>query len=312
MSRRKTTEQFITEAIAKHGNKYGYEETVYEKWDKKVKIWCNACGVFFWQRPHDHLNSSGCRECGNKSMRNKLTKTLEQWVKEAIAVHGARYEYSDVEYKHSFEKVKIYCFGCSKHFWQAAHHHLEGRGCMECYGTPLKTLEKFIDDAIEMHGDRYDYSKSEYINNKSRIEIICLRCNLPFWQIAGDHIRGQGCPKCNLQGYSIAAIRWLETLRSIYPDIQHAETKEKEFRIPETPYRADGYSKSTKTILEYMGCYFHGCKYCYPNRDKLNARKKEIMEVLYQKTKERIQEIRCLGYIVIIQWGCEAIDNLDD
>ena len=29
-----------------------------------------------------------------------------------------------------------------------------------------KTREEFISDAIEVHGDKYDYSQVEYINNK--------------------------------------------------------------------------------------------------------------------------------------------------
>lgn len=311
MSRRKTTEQFIQEAVAKHNDKYDYKETIYVRGQDKVKIWCNACNEPFFQRPHDHLNSNGCRKCGNRAMKQKLTKNIDDFIEEAQNVHGIIYDYSYTEYKGSFEKVEIYCFNCRKTFWQAAHHHLEGRGCMECYGTPLKSLDQFIDDAIEAHGDRYDYEKVEYVNNKSKVEIVCMRCQKSFWQIAGDHIRGQDCPKCNLQGYSIAAIKWLETMRSQYPDIQHAETKEKEFCIPNTPYKADGYSKSTNTILEFMGCYFHGCKHCYPNRDKMNTKKKETMFELYQKTKSRIQQIRTLGYNIIIKWECGNIDNLD-
>lgn len=307
----KTTEQFTKEAVAKHGDKYGYEEVEYKKCNEKVKIWCNACNEFFMQRPHDHLNSNGCRKCGNKTMREKLTKTPEDFINEALKVHGTKYDYSDIEYKGSFEKIKIYCFCCNKHFMQTANHHLEGSGCMECYGTPLKDIDQFILDAINEHGDRYNYDKSIYINNKSRIEILCLRCNQYFWQISGDHIRGQGCPRCNMQGYSIAAIKWLESLREKYPDIQHAETKEKEFKIPNTPYKADGYSLSTNTVLEFMGCYFHGCKKCFPERNFFNKKKKQTMEELYEKTKERINEIRNLGYNTIVHWECGNIDNLN-
>ena len=43
-----------------------------------------------------------------------------------------------------------------------------------------KTREEFISDAIEVHGDKYDYSQVEYINNKVPVKIYCKRCNYTF------------------------------------------------------------------------------------------------------------------------------------
>lgn len=58
-----------------------------------------------------------------------------------------------------------------------------------------KTREQFISDAIAVHGDKYDYSKVEYINNRTKVCIICSTHGA-FWQIPIDHIRGNGCLKC--------------------------------------------------------------------------------------------------------------------
>ena len=35
------------------------------------------------------------------------------------------------------------------------------------------TTEEFIKKAREVHGDRYDYSKVEYVNKKTKVCIIC-------------------------------------------------------------------------------------------------------------------------------------------
>lgn len=35
------------------------------------------------------------------------------------------------------------------------------------------TTELFIQKAIQVHGNKYDYSKIEYINAKTKIIIIC-------------------------------------------------------------------------------------------------------------------------------------------
>lgn len=56
MGIKKTTEQFIKEAIAIHGvDRYGYSRVKYKRNDLKVKIWCNKHQVFFYQTPKEHL-----------------------------------------------------------------------------------------------------------------------------------------------------------------------------------------------------------------------------------------------------------------
>lgn len=46
-----------------------------------------------------------------------------------------------------------------------------------------------------MHGDKYDYSKVEYINSHERVCIICPKHG-EFSQSATNHLSGQGCYKC--------------------------------------------------------------------------------------------------------------------
>jgi len=58
-----------------------------------------------------------------------------------------------------------------------------------------KTKEQFIEDARRIHGDRYDYSKVEYVNNKIPLVIICP-IHGEFEQRGDCHLHGQGCPKC--------------------------------------------------------------------------------------------------------------------
>ena len=54
---------------------------------------------------------------------------------------------------------------------------------------------KFIEKAKNRHGDKYDYSKVEYINSTTKVCIICKEHG-EFWQTPHGHVRGQGCPKC--------------------------------------------------------------------------------------------------------------------
>lgn len=59
-----------------------------------------------------------------------------------------------------------------------------------------KTTNEIIKKAHEVHGDKYDYSKVEYVDAKTKICIICPEHG-EFWQKAIMHIRGNGCPECN-------------------------------------------------------------------------------------------------------------------
>ena len=61
-----------------------------------------------------------------------VRKTTEQFIAEAVALYGEKYDYSKVDYKTNKDKV---CIICPEHgeFWQAPNGHLRGHGCPKCY-----------------------------------------------------------------------------------------------------------------------------------------------------------------------------------
>lgn len=58
-----------------------------------------------------------------------------------------------------------------------------------------KTREQFINDANKVHNNEYDYSKVNYVNNKTKVCIICVKHG-EFLQRPDRHLLGQGCPVC--------------------------------------------------------------------------------------------------------------------
>lgn len=58
------------------------------------------------------------------------------------------------------------------------------------------TKDEFIERARKVHGNRYDYSKVEYVNNSTSVCIICP-IHGAFWQSPNNHINGKGCRKCS-------------------------------------------------------------------------------------------------------------------
>ena len=61
------------------------------------------------------------------------------------------------------------------------------------------TKESFIEKSIEIHGNSYNYSKTEYgKNNKEKIIITC-KIHGDFEQTPQSHLRGAKCYKCSLK-----------------------------------------------------------------------------------------------------------------
>lgn len=60
------------------------------------------------------------------------------------------------------------------------------------------TTEEFIKRAKLKHGDVYDYSLAKYINNKTKVTILCKKHG-EFEQRPANHLQGQGCPKCGFE-----------------------------------------------------------------------------------------------------------------
>lgn len=124
----------------------------------------------------------------------------ENFINKSNIKHNYKYDYSKVKYEHSEKKV---CIICPEHgeFWQTPQAHVRGYGCVKC-ANKKKTIdykkystEDFINKAKKVHEDKYDYSKTKYINAKTKVCIICKEHG-EFNMLPNHHLNGQGCPKC--------------------------------------------------------------------------------------------------------------------
>lgn len=75
------------------------------------------------------------------------------------------------------------------------------KGGLPTICTAINKEEYFIKKAIEVHGNKYDYSKMVYKNSKILIELICKEHGV-FWQNPSIHLGGRGCKKC---GYNLVS-----------------------------------------------------------------------------------------------------------
>ena len=184
------TLEFIRKATLVHGDKYDYSLVVYKGTVYSVKIICKTHGIFE-QNSRNHLRGNGCKQCATQN--NNLT--TEQFIKKAVDVHEDKYIYSKTIYTKSSEKVKIIC-KIHGEFEQVARHHLEGHNCKKCsLQNRFLTTEDFIKKSNEFHKNKYDYSNTKYIDNKTKVDIKCKLHGI-FNQDPYSHYNGAGCPHC--------------------------------------------------------------------------------------------------------------------
>ena len=65
--------------------------------------------------------------------------------------------------------------------------------------TKRCTLKEFIEKANIVHKNKYDYSKTKYVDSHTPVIIICP-IHKEFIQAPHKHLVGHGCPKCAKNG----------------------------------------------------------------------------------------------------------------
>jgi hypothetical protein len=140
----------------------------------------------------------------------KTTKPsgLDQFLERSRKVHNHKYNYDNVDYINSTTKVEIIC---PEHgsFNQLPKNHCQGNGCPTCGYEKLArefsmNIQQVKDKFCNRHGNKYDYSKAEYVNAKTKVEIICPEHG-SFWQTPESHWRGSGCSSCACYGFDSKA-----------------------------------------------------------------------------------------------------------
>jgi hypothetical protein len=184
-------------------------------------------------------------------MRNKTTA---QFIEEAKFIHGDKYDYSLVNYITAHTKVKIICPIHGEFEQTPVSHTSDQTGCLICN---IEKIEKdrelyfnaFKNKASIAHNNRYDYSESIYINNCTKVKIICPKHG-EFFQIPRAHIgQKQGCPICKLSKGEIKVKEMLEDNKVTFiPQKTFTDCRGKKNLLP-----FDFYLPDYNTCIEYDG-----------------------------------------------------------
>jgi very-short-patch-repair endonuclease len=173
---------FIDDARSIWGYKYDYSLVDYK--GSHIEVLIKYDDVIYRQKPVLHLLGYNCER--------DIIKNQEDFLRKCYDKHGDKYDYSLVEYTGSQNKVKIIFEG--KIYEQKAGAHIHSSGLVEKV-ILKKTTKQFIKESNEIHNFRYDYSKVNYVNNQTKVIIICS-IHGDFEQVSSSHLSGAGCPHC--------------------------------------------------------------------------------------------------------------------
>lgn len=208
-----SNEKYIAGCKKTHGDKFDYTNTNYKGDKEKIEVKCNICSTIFYPPAGLHKRGSGCPECALEKNRMGMPKFYVL----AKEIHGEKYDYSLVNFKITNDYISIICKEHGIFEQTVAAHIYAKNGCPKCanYEGGRKNamaLEEFIRRAIEIHGDKYDYSLVEYINSETKVKIICPIHGV-FEQTPSSHINnGYGCNAC---GY-ISSFEKLTNTKEIF------------------------------------------------------------------------------------------------
>lgn len=126
---------------------------------------------------------------------------LDAFITAATAKHDGKYDYSQVPAKFVNAHTKV-TIGCPDHgpFDQEPNEHKRGQRCPDCSGrrNSRATVRgaRFVERAVSLHANRYDYSAVVFIDQRTDVTIICRRHG-EFQQRPTNHLDAGGPSGCH-------------------------------------------------------------------------------------------------------------------
>lgn len=298
--KRLNTEEYIQRVIEKHGNIFDYSKVVFSGMDKKIEIICKKHGSFF-QLPSNHLKYNGCKLCVNKKISERLRLSIDIFIKRSNEKHNNKFNYSLVEYTSIMQKVKIIC-PTHNVFEQRAIEHMRGKGCRACVNQVPISRDEYINRFKQKNDERYDYSKFEYIDAKTKSVFIC-KIHGEFKQLPYSHLAGHHCPKCtdhekidNIDTFITKVIK----VHGLLYDYSKVKNIENNKQYVEIGCKKHGFFKqSISSHLSGQGC--PKCQSSYGERMVRKILTKNNIEFVEQKRFDDCRNIRPLPFDFYIE-----------
>ena len=248
--RKPALESFKRRMHELYGDKYTFVWSDFKNKQSMIRFTCKEHGE---QRRSvtGLLDGKGCAYCNGKFYP-------PDWIKNARAVHGEKYEYDESLPPQRVSDIIRY--KCPVHGWQETRydcHVLQGCGCALCAGVQNKLptedrKQRWIERCRKKFNDRFDYSQFEYVDNDTKGTIICREHHCSFITDPWTHLRGSGaCPLCSSSKGEALIRTWLENNKVKF-DTQYKLPNENMF-CKRQYLLADFYLPDLNLIIEMNG-----------------------------------------------------------
>ena len=247
-----------------------------------------------------------CKICGAKTefiviqlgykntCSDECVKLLYQ--KSCVEKYGCKNAFQSEEVKEKIKKSNLERYGVEHPNKSNIVKEKRMKTCIEKYGTEnpaqkhFKNLDKlniaFIKENF-VEGKKFDMDKiREFFNIKARTNSVLINELIVSLKQEGYRQRTVFVTEDNF-------LDEIETSLNT--------TLKRQYRIPNTTFKTDGYDPKTNTIYEFLGDYWHGNPKVH-DFDKVNVSTGFSFKELNQKTFERFDEIKKLGYNIKYIW----------
>lgn len=213
----------------------------------------------------------------NKYSKSAIVEIKKKnFVEKASSIHGDKFDYTNTEFRLNNNKINIKCKKHNIEFYILPSVHLRKNsngGCRMCFEeNKRKSQDVFIEQARKIHGDKYDYSKVNYIAADKHIIIICKKHG-EFLQRPKNHLEGQSCMQCvndakrkhNIEYKKYTGKQkefWLKNMKTKYPNLKFSN-----FVNPELPCKVICKKHGIRYVSPHSMMRNDGvaCKYCARN-----------------------------------------------
>ena len=242
---------------------YDYSKAGFVNMRSPVTIHCNKHNLDFNQVARTHLTNSGCPKCYTEN----YSSNTEEFIEKAKQVHGDRYDYSKVDYKHSTKPVTIIC-KVHGEFEQRPRNHLTGQNCPYCTGN--KTAAKANAPHNEALADKImNLIKRYYPNEAGTITVKhCTGNDDPATLICSKHgeftvtphtiSRGRTvcvCKKCarNSDKYREEFIEKSKKIHGVTIDYSKLDMNDHKVKL-RCKIHDEWFEQEKRNHLKYSGC----------------------------------------------------------
>lgn len=200
-----------------------------------------------------------CKCCNNKDNEEDKKRKLEYAKQKLFEIYGDKFTIDFTNFKNLTSKIKFICNDCGYEFYRMVSPAINRRikGCQKCHNKKhslnmMKSTDEYVNEAKELYGDKYDYSKVVYTGSANKILVKCNECGNEFEIEANSHLQGHGCPY-HYTNKSHAEDEILEFIKSIYSGkvLTHCRN------VLRKHNELDIYIPGKQIAIEYDGVFWH-------------------------------------------------------